>query len=205
MGDGSVANANGAANTEVTAFGGLDALTKADQARKGAAAPSGLPGSGPLGYIGGALAALGLANDVYDMSKRGVNGENGLNATSNALGVASMIPGPVGMVAASGAAGMAFGSQSNKMVADSGLLGENVDGSSRNWSDMAADWGTAADEAVGGGALGTVAGVGATLAGSAVGTGATVAGSGLVAADMAVDLGSAGVDLAGDAWDYVWD
>jgi hypothetical protein len=211
LGDGSLGKANNSSNEAATGFGLLDSLTKV--ASKGAQA---LPGSKLMGPIGGALAGLGLANDITDMTERGINSENGLNAVGNALSLASLIPGPAGALSAAASGGLAIGSASNDFVSDRGWLGQNVDGSNRSWSDMAADWGTSAEEAVGGGGLGTAAGLAATGVGSLVGMYGTVASAPLVVGDMALDVvkdgaglaasvGSAGLDLAGDAWDSVWD
>ena len=187
----------------------MDAFTQADDIMRGSPNPQGLPGSGVMGHIGGALAALGLANDAYDMSKRGVNGENGLSAASNALGVGAWLASgtPAGALMASAAGGMAYGGAANNYIADTGTLGKNVDGSNRNWSDMAADWGTAADEAVGGrrSRHGGRPGIGATVAGSVVGTAGAIGTSAMVAGDVALEIGGAGLDLAGDAWDSIWD
>lgn len=207
LGDGSLGRLNNAANGKATELGAIDAFAKAPGVMGGVANPAGIPGSNVLGPIGGALAALGLANDIADMSKRGINAENGLDALGNGLGVGAWLAGstPAGLLMGAGAGGMAVGNASNNFIADTGVLGKNVDRSSRNWSDMAADWGTAADEAVGGGALGTAAGLGATVAGSVVGTGGAIATSGLALADSTLELGAAGIDAAGDAWNSFWD
>jgi hypothetical protein len=209
-------------NDAVTTAGGLDAATRASQAG-GTTAPfhqhtyafgEGLPGGNFLGHLGGALSVLGVVDNAVDIAQHGINENNSVGMLGSGLGAASyaatLAPGLVaaefGPVGAAGAAGVALGTQSNEFIADTGLLGKNVDGkTNRSWSDMASDWGMAADEAAGGGALGTAAGLAATTAGSVVGTAGTVASSGLVAADMALDVGSAGLDLAGDAWDSIWD
>lgn len=211
-----------ATNDAVTTTGGLDAATRAGQAG-GTSAPfaehtynfgEGLPGGNILGHVGGALSMLGVVDNAVDMAQHGVDERNSVGMLGSGLGAASylasvapsLVAAEFGPVGAAGAAGVALGSQSNDFIADTGLLGKNVDGeTNRSWSDMASDWGMAADEAAGGGALGTAAGLAATTAGSLVGTAGTVASSGLVAADMALDVGSAGLDLAGDAWDSIWD
>lgn len=158
-----------------------------------------LPGSTALGHAGGAVSALGLVDNIYDMSQNGLNATNGLSAASNALnvgswgaatfgaagGAASTVAAPL---MAAGAAGISLGMASNDWIADKGILGKDeATGKGRSWSDMAADWGTAADDAVGGGALGTAAGIAATLGGSIVGTAGTILTAPLVIGEGIVD------------------
>ena len=76
---------------------------------------------------------------------------------------------PVAAVAGAGAAGMALGNMGNNFAAEHDLLGENADGTHRNWSDMASDWGVAAHNAVGDNFWGDAAGIAATAGGSIVG------------------------------------
>lgn len=151
-----------------------------------AASTSGLPGSKVLGHAGGALSAIGLLDNVYDMTQNGVDANNGMNAASNALnvgswgaatfgaagGAASTVAAPL---MAAGAAGLSLGMASNSYMSEKGWLGNNENGTGRSWSDMAGDWGTSWDEAAGGGALGTAAGIAGVLAGSVVGTAGTIA------------------------------
>jgi hypothetical protein len=199
--DRDVRGAHNEANNAATLYGGADAMTKVIEhgmgtsfgmtSQQAANSARGLPGSGALGHVGGALAALGLANDIHDMTQNGINADNGISATSNALGVGAWGAGAFGAAGgtaatvaaplmAAGAAGLTLGSASNSFMSDMGWLGQNSDGTGRSWSDMAGDWGAAADEWAGGGTLGTVAGVGATLAGSLVGTAGTIATAPLV-------------------------
>ena len=203
----SMQDANSSVNNAATVAGGLDVASQATG--QGA-----IPGSGALGHVGGVLAALGLANDLYGISQDGLTNGNGTSAVGNGLGLGAYIAGssPAGMVMAAGAGGMALGNMSNSMISDSGLLGDNeyehdADGNpvGRSWSDMAADWGTSADEWAGGGNWGTAAGLAATAAGSFVGTAGTIATAAPSVAHGAYEMGSAGLDMAGDAIDFVAD
>ena len=202
-------------NTLVTEVGVADAAL--------AAGGGGLGGSW-LGPLGGALAAVGLAQDVGDISEQGLNADNGLSAAGNAMGLGSFglgalantpmmanwalggasggaaLAGAGGLsatmggiaaagtgavcaagsaVLAAGAAGVGLGTASNQFMSDTGLLGENADGTGRSWSDWGADTAVDADqwvaEATGSETLGTIAGLGTCLGTSLVGTAGTLA------------------------------
>jgi hypothetical protein len=206
--DKDVKQASEGANTAATLFGGLDSFTKVVQhsnamkagmsSAQAAQSATGLPGSKPLGHVGGALSALGLANDVHDMTQNGLNVNNGLSATSNALGLGSWAAGTFGAAGgtaattaaplmAAGAAGLTLGTAGNEYAKELGWAGKGSDGKNRSWSDMAGDWGAAGYEK-GGHWLGIPALAGGILVG---GAGAAVTGT--MAAGRAVGRGAKSV------------
>ena len=90
-----------------------------------------------------------------------------------AVGAAGAAP-IAATVGAGLATGVAIGNRGNSYIADTGLLGQNADGSGRSWSDWAGDTGFSAYEATkDSGApewVAQTAGFGATLGASAVAT-----------------------------------
>lgn len=186
MGD----NLMDAVNSGVAAGGGVDLLVQAHQAQMSfgngvnglvnglrpssmSAAKSamqgtkGIPGSKALGVAGTALSLYGLGNDIWDMAENGVSVDNALSAATNATGAL----GAVSPHAAALSMGLDLGRRGDKRL---GL------------SDKASDLGMWADEAVGGGVPGKVAG----LLGTAVGSIASVPAA---AAAGIYDLGATGV------------
>jgi hypothetical protein len=213
------------ANSATTNLGAVDAALKAKEATRlvdisakavphGAAykaadaAGYGLPGSGALGHVGGALAAFGFGMDIANIVENGLTGDNMTSALTNGLGAGSWMAGTAGVAGgaastvaaplmAAGAGGLTVGSYGNGVVEKLGWLGKsgevdkNGEQKNRNWSDLAADWAYDADSTAGtiaGFVAGTVAG-GIGAAGTAVyGAGRAVRGG---VADGANALGRA--------------
>jgi hypothetical protein len=164
-----VQDANAHGNTGTTLLGAADAAVHASewsrygQALNGASSSpwwqmpaavgddvagmsSGVPGSSALGHAGGAFAALGLANDVHDMTQNGVNVDNGMSATGNALGVGSYAAGTFGAAGgtaatvaaplmAAAAGGLAVGGVMNSIADSEYALDENGMGTDDHWQD----------------------------------------------------------------------
>lgn len=206
--------ANSLGNLNRTASGGINPrMTSAI----GNAAPVANGLLSGVGLVGGAMqTAQGISELRNGQTSDGIlNTAAGLgSATSGGVGLASTMgstaavggTGALGMgtsVAAAGAlpvaatvgaglaAGITVGQRANSYVADSGLLGENADGSGRSWSDWAGDTGVSAYQSSrDAGApewVAQTAGYGATL------------GASIVATPGAAVTGIAG--LATDAWD----
>lgn len=164
-----------------------------------------LPMSGMLSYAGGALSALGLADNVYDMAENGANANNVTNAASNVLNVASSgaaifgaeggaAATTLGPLAAAGALGLTIGSVGNASAKRRGWAGQNDEGENRSWSELAADWGSYTRAGVtgvtGNETMGFLGGLGGTLGGSIVGAGGAL--------DSSVyEVGSEAYDLLG--------
>ena len=211
-----------------TLYGAADGVCKAAQAPINvstssieglgprAARAAGLPGSGAMSYVGGALSALGLVDNSVDIYRNGANAANVTSAASNGLNVGASVAGILGapggaaagvVAPALGAAalGLTIGSEGNSIAKEKGWLGQNESGENRNWSDMAADWGRSTNEAItnytGSPKLGYVAGMGNTLGGSILGVGGAVASSvyglGSGVKTIAGGMADEGVDLWG--------
>ena len=150
--------------------------------------------AGATGATSGAIGTLG-ALGVEAAGTAGV----GMGATVGAAGVLPV----VGAAAGGAAAGIATAQRGQQYIRESGLLGQNHDGSNRDWSDMAADWGVSADRATArhlGATAGTLAGVTATAAGSVVGAaGAAVTG----VAGLATDAVNGVQELGSAAWSRI--
>lgn len=166
-----VQTANDVANNGATLFGAADAGVQVlehsifnlfDDAANGARglfspagsaaadAASGLPGSKLLGHAGGALAALGLANDVHDMTQNGINVDNGLSATGNGLGLGAWAAGTFGAAGggaatvaaplmAAGAGGLAVGGLMNRIADSSYAMDEHGQGTDDRWQQSIID------------------------------------------------------------------
>ena len=167
MGDGNaVARGNSKAqkavdgtNTDLTILGGLDGARKIQQASglKDAAKlkdASGLKLPDKLGPLGGLLSAIGIAQDIGDIAQDGFNKDNTGSLIGNSMGLGSAILGatPLGIALGVGAGGMAAYSRGNAFMDEHGWLGQNPDGTNRDWGDMREDWGEEY------GLLGTIAG-----------------------------------------------
>jgi hypothetical protein len=205
------------ANTQVTVAGGVDAAL---QAGGGKGLPGFL---GPLGALlggwglmqdsadlsaGGGVdsglsaAANGAGLGSYVLGKAaGTAGATALAGAGGGAatmgGIAAAGPGAIaaagGGVLAAGAAGLAVGMAGQSFTKEHGLIGQNADGTNRDWSDMAADWGVAAD-----GVCGPVCGGLATAAGSVVGAaGAAITGVAGIAEGL-WDLGGDVIGAIGD-------
>lgn len=151
-----------------------------------------------LGGAGAATAgAVGTANVLATLA--GSQGASLAAATgTGALGMGTAVgaagAAPVAATVGAGlATGLAVGGRGNSYIADSGLLGQNADGSGRSWSDWAGDTGVSAYQAT------QEAGAPEWVAQTA-GYGATL-GASVAATLPAAVTGVAG--LATDAWDAV--
>jgi len=132
-----------------------------------------------LGGAGAATAgAIGTANALATLAGPQAAGlaaatSPGALGMGTAVGAAGAAP-IAATVGAGLATGVAIGNRGNSYIADTGLLGQNADGSGRSWSDWAGDTGFSAYEATkDSGApewVAQTAGFGATLGASAVAT-----------------------------------
>lgn len=119
MGDKQVSNPTNDINTAATLYGGVDAAMDV-----AGTAPGVMKSASPfMSGFGGGLAAFGLGWDAADIATNGLNVDNGLSATGNALGVGSTIATAAGATTAApllaaGSAGLAIGGAMNS-VADS--------------------------------------------------------------------------------------
>lgn len=97
-----------------------------------------------LGHAGGALAGLGLANDIYDMTQNGFTVDNTMSGAGNALGVGSWAAGTFGAAGgglstvaaplmAAGAGGLAIGGLMNSIADSKYALDENGQGTDDRW------------------------------------------------------------------------
>ena len=162
--------ANSLGNLNRTASGGINPKVNA---AIGKAAPIANGLMSGVGLVGGVMqTAQGVNQLVNGQTSDGLlNTAAGVgSATSGGVGLAATLgsttavggTGALGMgtsVAAAGAlpvaatvggglaAGITIGQRSNSYIADTGLLGQNADGSGRSWSDWAGDAGIGAYEA----------------------------------------------------------
>lgn len=166
-------------------------------------------GSGLLSMFSASSAANGLSTSVFatEAATAGAGaGAGGAGAATVAGAGALPI---VAAVLGGAAAGTGLGLKGNEFVEELGWLGEGVEtGKKRDWSDWAADQGTARREELLEMGLGeTIAGIGGfgeTCRASAIGA-VGAAGTGLLGIgndglELAKSVGGGAADLAGDAW-----
>ena len=187
-----------ALNGDDTTGGIMSMIQGAGSAVAGGIGTAGLLGSAMSGIAGlasgagagfGGLSALGSAGGALTGAATAGTGALGMGT---AVGAAGALP-IAAAIGGGAAAGLAIGNRGQDYIANTGLLGQNSDGTGRNWSDWGADTAVSADravaEATGSETLGTVAGL------------ATCAGTSIVGAAGAAVTGVAG--LATDAYDFV--
>ena len=147
---------------------GLGKMASGDVA-EGSVQALGGAGAATAGAIGTAHALATLAGP----QAAGLAAATAPAALGTAVGAAGAAP-IAATVGAGLATGVAIGNRGNSYIADTGLLGQNADGSGRSWSDWAGDTGFSAYEATkDSGApewVAQTAGFGATLGASAVAT-----------------------------------
>ena len=132
-----VANPTNDINTAATLYGGVDAFMDV-----AGTAPGAMQAASPfMSGFGGGLAAFGLGWDIADIADNGLNADNGLSATGNALGVGSTVATLAGSTAApvlaAGSAGLAVGGLMNNLAdSDYNLLqDEQGRGTDDRWID----------------------------------------------------------------------
>lgn len=69
--------------------------------------------NGASSFLGGTLSGVGMIQAGMDMSENGLNVENGMNMFNNAVGLASVLPGPQAAVAGAYSLGNAIGNVAN--------------------------------------------------------------------------------------------